>query len=203
MEMINDLTLSDLEIIFNILEKIFIIIGVPVGSIWIIWKYFKLQLPNKAKAELQLIQLQLETQPIVKIKIRANQIKVQEKDKYLLEIYVELNNIGSKNTLLSLEQAPLKIYKISFDENDQCLYGEEKSIPYKMTNNETMTSLQLRAKAEWNLNYLVMLREKGFYNLVFRVPVNDKGIVEAKDDRFDIGWIRGPWWIGQKTIEIK
>ena len=192
-ESLNNLTSS--------INNMSVTLAVLIGGIWTLYTFYKTQQTNKAKSEIQLLELKLKVQPAVSISISTSQVASINEQK-IFEVEVVLSNSGSKDAIIHFYEEPLKMATIFKDADEAMQLANIKSIKYKNINIDGPKYLRLRHGIDWKFKYLVKINNPGIYYLQYRVPVNNEGN-ERVTDQYEIDRImKDAHWFGEHYFSV-
>ena len=158
-------------------QNIVIVLSLVIGGIWSIVRLDLLGELRRAKAEVALIEQQLEVQGTLVVDFTAAQIKIPSIEGYYVNIDAILSNTGSRNIAFSFTNNPLfAVIKIDYIKDGDLAYGETVNAPpAKMTlrpNDGRYDSMVLRAGSSTKLSALVQVSTTGLYWVVYSIPVS-------------------------------
>jgi hypothetical protein len=112
--------MSEFSELMQGIESAAIAIAVIGGGIWALFTFNALRLRQKARAEIEQIELQLQQQAVIDIHIEATQLVLPEDNAHYVEIVVTLKNSGNRNTHLLSDRL---LFRTELDYLDDLING--------------------------------------------------------------------------------
>lgn len=159
------------------------------GGIWTLITYRAFRLRDKARADLEDIQLRLKREPIVQVIMEDPRlVKLHSGGGFVAYIDVSMKNLGNGDVNLRVEKPPLRLARVKLLD-DNALQQErvwETDVFSTIPELPRLRKDKLRPGLEERFSFAVAIDEPGIYLATFHVTVP----MEHRDLKFE----REPWW---------
>jgi hypothetical protein len=171
------------------IQSIILSIVVIIGGIWTVITFSILGTKEKSMAELEKEKTEQYRQANIglDINIAAKQEQLIANKRYYISALVKITNKAIRNRFIDLNQAPLEVSKVEFDENGSSI------LSYSLAQKNVISeSIVLRTGTSIEFPFLVEVSEKGFYILTLSVKLNKEELEAHKQsggpDKEEIYW---------------
>lgn len=158
------------------IQSFAVVIAIFVGGVWTLYIFSTLAQVDKARAELEVLEVRLREQAVIDVHIEPSQIAVPGNAGRFVHAVVNIKNIGNRNAVITFGEYVFTATPIGFDENKKPTLGPWTATvvlevpPYDP--DPIVDEGLLRTGASFQLPFIVGVEEPGLYLLGFRVDVS-------------------------------
>lgn len=190
---------QELANLASAIQSFVVAIGLIAGGIWTIITFKVFALRDKAEAELQRYEREiehydqkLEQSPVVEVSMQATKLTVPNDSHQYIVVDVTVANKGNKAANINLDKPPLTIARVEISNDNIPLICSESQIriyyvDYVDTTVKSLIKLKLRPGLSEVYSFIGRVDQPGVYLLTFQLPVPS----DDKDIKFTP---IAPWW---------
>lgn len=159
------------------------IVALLIGGVWVVFNVLYVK-QEKSIAEFTLRELQQKTNlmPHIRSKVTTN-IKTQEQGASIVQVRVELSNLGSEAQRVFLDDGALSVIKIEFKDGLP-QYQSERTVGktrYKGQLRQIQNYLDLGAGETYELSFIFQIEDAGTYLVRFLAVMNSPYLEKYKN----------------------
>lgn len=146
-------------------------LAVAIGGGWSGWEFYKFNAVEKAKAELESLQNEIDQKAVVNIKLSATNRASKDSGKHI-EIKAVLTNTGKKDAYLDYSEPVIYVSKISFNTDGVIEFDKPISSYIYMPGGHIPNAL-IRNNERKEYPFLIQVNGSGTYLIRFVAKVTD------------------------------
>ena len=189
------------------LQSVCVSLAVVLGGIWTALTFGVLGQAQRARAELQKLQLELSRQAVIETEIRAEQFSLLGDSSRYISAIVEIKNVGQRNTVIDFK-FPFCARRIRFNESGRQVEDDLFQSLYfgavlpGVAPEDVIGRSVLRAGAKEQHPYAVRVDGPGLYLLTFFAEV-DPGEIEVVRALYPHDSTVSANWTAQRYLVVK
>jgi hypothetical protein len=159
------------------IQSIALTLAILIGGLWTLYIFnAQLQVEN-ARAQLQKTNREIEPKTALQLDMSIAQLEVPADTGRYLSVMVKVQNNGSRDTVLKIDQAPLKVSRmLPLSESGKWAY-EPPIVAYKLTITNAQTIAVVSSQTNFvhetdEIPFIVKVDRPGLYLVNFAIPSN-------------------------------
>lgn len=173
-------------------KNIVLAISIVIGGCWALYTFNATLEIKNAEAKLEKLKNDLVKKPVLESAINYTSKESLNSCSWILEVTVEISNLGNTDVQIGLNNESLRVAKVMFENGiiggyKKPVYTHEKSIPGKESSYlyHHANAITVLAGQKKTLNFLLDVNETGIYQVDF-IAKPGKTLVEARERSSEI-----------------
>ena len=148
------------------IQSLLLAAGILLAGIWSIISLRPFREKQKEEANLRKLQLEIEQQAVVHMKVSAKQFSIAGDSRNYISAVVTFENKGNREVVLKpTEEDFVTLAKVAFDPNDEILVGEPTHIPINSEEYGNFSVIVLFPGGYQRVQFWILVGEPGLYRL--------------------------------------